>query len=117
MPIVRLPPIHIGATSPVGWPVRFLPSAEVPDLTLVTSASLSCLKPGDSGEPAVEVVWPLTIKTRTALQVDAFYAFAAGDIDRTGYFYGVASVVLNTGETVRGSETGILPVNPKYDRA
>jgi hypothetical protein len=86
--------VHRNSSGRVGWPFIIKPSELLPDLSIVTKATVVVKKP--SGR---QVVWELAFRTnRTPLEIQAYYTFALGDVSELEDYQGI--VMLYQGDTL-----------------
>jgi hypothetical protein len=112
---IKLSPIHAKSISPVGWPVRLVASAGVPDLSVIVSAVLKVRRP--SGNVAT---WSLRKTAEVAtgsgtVQMDFDHLFGTGDIDAPGRYSAYVEVTTSGGDTYRWGNTMELPVVAAFE--
>jgi len=99
--------IHVGAVSPLSLIVDVRPSALLPDLSVVTAASLSVQKAG-----VTEAAWTCVIASQSATAIRVTHAFVAGELDRPGTY--VVIVLLTTPDGVVPTKPRAFDVQAKY---
>lgn len=102
---VRFAPVYVGALAPEALRIVLAPSDTVPDLTAVTSVTLSVTRPDTS-----TVTWALTVVEQAATRLVLERQFAAGDVDIVGEYTLLLTLVPGSGAA--RVPPMILPVIP-----